>query len=54
LVGRVVDDKTKELVTALLAYPNVETDWIPPKAARVQPVKPVIPLSHLKTWLDPI
>jgi transcriptional regulator with XRE-family HTH domain len=47
-VGRVVDDKTKELLTALLAYPDVEPGWTPPKAASIQPVMPVIPIGLVK------
>ena len=50
-VGRVVDDKTKELLATLLAYPGVKTDWKNPKAlgaAPVTPTMPVIPLSFAK------
>jgi len=50
-VGRVVDDKTKELLATLLAYPGVKTDWKNPKAlsaAPVTPTMPVIPLSFVK------
>jgi len=31
-VGRIVDEKTKELMDALLAYPDVKADWRVPKA----------------------
>jgi transcriptional regulator with XRE-family HTH domain len=48
-VGRVVDDKTKDLLTALLAYPDVEPDWTPlPKTTSVQSVMPVIPIGFVK------
>ena len=50
-VGRVIDDKTKELLATLLAYPGVKTDWKNPKAlsaAPVTPTMPVIPLSFVK------
>jgi len=32
-VGRVVDEKTQELLAALLAYPSVKAEWKTPKAA---------------------
>ena len=44
-VGRVVDAKTKDLLAALLAYPNVKAEWKFPNAAAT---KPVIPLSFMK------
>jgi hypothetical protein len=44
-VGRVVDEKTRELLDALLAYPDVKIEWKVPKA---QGVMPVIPLSFVK------
>ncbi|MDB5621096.1 helix-turn-helix domain-containing protein [Tardiphaga sp.] len=47
-VGRVVDDKIKELLTSLLAYPDVEPDWTQPKTTRVQSVMPVIPIGFVK------
>ncbi|GGF07233.1 transcriptional regulator [Aliidongia dinghuensis] len=47
-VGRVVDDKIKELLAALLAYPEVEPGWAPPKATSIQAVTPVVPLSFIK------
>jgi transcriptional regulator with XRE-family HTH domain len=31
-VGRLVDEKTQELLAALLAYPNVKAEWKAPKA----------------------
>jgi transcriptional regulator with XRE-family HTH domain len=47
-VGRVVDDKTKELLAALLAYPDVEPGWSRPKAASAPAVMPVIPIGFAK------
>jgi transcriptional regulator with XRE-family HTH domain len=50
-VGRVIDDKTNELLATLLAYPGVKTDWKNPKALSATPVTPtmpVIPLSFVK------
>ena len=50
-VGRVIDEKTKELLAALLAYPNVKTEWKFPKAVSAMPVTrdmPMIPISFLK------
>ena len=44
-VGRVVDETTKQLLAALLAYPNVKTDW---KVPHVSSAMPVIPLSFVK------
>jgi transcriptional regulator with XRE-family HTH domain len=50
-VGRVVDDKTKELLATLLAYPDVKAEWKNPKvlgAIPATPTMPVIPLSFVK------
>jgi transcriptional regulator with XRE-family HTH domain len=44
-VGRVVDDKTKELLAALLAYPDVKSEWKNPVALSFMPV---IPMSFVK------
>jgi transcriptional regulator with XRE-family HTH domain len=33
-VGRIVDEKTQELMAALQAYPNVRADWKAPEAVR--------------------
>lgn len=44
-VGRVVDDRTKALQAALLAYPDVKTEWKTPQASAALPV---IPLSFVK------
>jgi transcriptional regulator with XRE-family HTH domain len=40
-VGRVIDERTRELVAALLAYPDVKTDWKTPVALSVMPVIPI-------------
>jgi transcriptional regulator with XRE-family HTH domain len=44
-VGRVVDEKTKELLGQLLAYPEVKMDWKIPKPPSALPV---IPMSFVK------
>jgi transcriptional regulator with XRE-family HTH domain len=44
-IGRVVDDKTKELLAALLAYPDVKREWKNPVALGFMPV---IPMSFVK------
>jgi transcriptional regulator with XRE-family HTH domain len=44
-IGRVVDDKTKELLAALLAYPDVSSEWKNPVALSFMPV---IPMSFVK------
>jgi transcriptional regulator with XRE-family HTH domain len=44
-VGRVVDEKTKQLLAALLAYPDVKSEWKNPIAMSFMPV---IPLSFIK------
>ena len=45
-VGRVIDEKTKELLAALLAYPDVKTEWEDPKSP-LAPM-PVIPIGFVK------
>jgi transcriptional regulator with XRE-family HTH domain len=50
-VGRVIDDKTQELLSTLLAYPGTKSDWKSPivlSAVPVNPAVPVIPLSFMK------
>ena len=47
-VGRVVDEKTKALVTALLAYPDVKSEWKNPVALSFMPV---IPIGFIKDGL---
>jgi hypothetical protein len=44
-VGRIVDDKTRELLKALLAYPEVKPEWQTPTASSALPV---VPLSFTK------
>jgi transcriptional regulator with XRE-family HTH domain len=44
-VGRVVDERTRELLAALLAYPDVKSEWRNPVALSFMPV---IPLSFAK------
>ncbi len=44
-VGRVVDEKTKALLAALLAYPGVRAEWQVPEAAGAMPV---IPLGFIR------
>lgn len=46
-VGRVVDEKSRELVTSLLAYPGTKAEWRTPQASRVVSDAPVIPISFL-------
>jgi hypothetical protein len=36
--------KTKELLAALLAYPNVKTEWKSPKAVGSMPVRRDMPI----------
>jgi transcriptional regulator with XRE-family HTH domain len=40
-VGRVVDEKTRALVAALLAYPDVKNEWKNPVALSFMPVTPI-------------
>ena len=47
-VGRVIDDRIRELLAALLSYPEVETAWISPEATGVQAGTPVIPIGLVK------
>ena len=50
-VGRVIDEKTRELLDALLDYPDVQAEWKSPKALSalpVSPTMPVIPLGFVK------
>jgi MmyB-like transcription regulator ligand binding domain len=44
-IGRVVDEKTRELIAALLAYPDVSSEWKNPVALGFMPV---IPMSFVK------
>ena len=47
-VGRVIDDKTKELLDALDAYPGVNPAWRKPGSTVASATDPVIPLSFSK------
>lgn len=50
-VGRIVDEKTKELLAALLAYPGASAEWKTPKAPSAGPARPempFIPISFMK------
>jgi hypothetical protein len=40
-VGRVVDEKTKELLAMLQAYPDVKTEWEKPHSLSVLPFIPI-------------
>jgi transcriptional regulator with XRE-family HTH domain len=44
-VGRVIDERTKELLAALLAYPDVKAEW---KNPMVLSAMPVIPIGFVK------
>ena len=44
-VGHIIDQKTKDLVADLLAYPDVESDW---KAPEVSSPLPMIPISFAR------
>lgn len=44
-VGRIIDDQTHELLAALLAYPDVQSEWQSPDTDHGTPV---IPLSFVK------
>jgi transcriptional regulator with XRE-family HTH domain len=47
-VGRVIDEKTEQLLHALHAYPDIKTDWKTSDASMVTSATPVIPLSFSK------
>jgi transcriptional regulator with XRE-family HTH domain len=44
-VGRIVDQKSKDLVADLLAYPDVQSDW---RAPETPGTLPMIPISFVK------
>ena len=47
-IGRVIDEKTQELLTALSAYPEVKTEWKTPKVLSAAPTLPIIPIGFIK------
>jgi transcriptional regulator with XRE-family HTH domain len=47
-VGRVVDGKTKELIAALLAYPDVKADWKSSKVVNLAATMPMIPIGFVR------
>jgi transcriptional regulator with XRE-family HTH domain len=47
-VGRVLDDKTRELLARLLSYPDVEPGWQSPAGMGEAAVLPVIPMDFVK------
>jgi len=47
-VGRVIDEKTAALLSALCEYPDVEAQWKMPGSFSAMPNTPVIPLSFVK------
>jgi transcriptional regulator with XRE-family HTH domain len=47
-VGRVVDERTKDLLAELLAYPCVQAEWNCPEPLPASPALPFIPLSFVK------
>ena len=46
-VGRVIDEKTRELLSALAAYPDVKMEWKTPRSS-ARRATPVIPLSFIR------
>jgi transcriptional regulator with XRE-family HTH domain len=47
-VGRVIDEKTKDLLRELYAYPDVKVDWKMPGTLPSSSAEPVIPLRFSK------
>jgi transcriptional regulator with XRE-family HTH domain len=47
-VGRVVDEKSQDLISALLAYPETKPEWRNPPVQRTPSELPVIPIRFLK------
>ena len=47
-VGRFVDEKSQELVAALLAYPGTKSDWRTGRPGRLVSDVPVIPITFVK------
>ena len=47
-VGQVIDERTRDLLTTLVAYPDVEDVLKPADAAIPEPTLPMIPLSFVR------
>ena len=47
-VGRVIDEKSHDLISALLAYPGTKPEWRTPKAQRTPSDLPVVPIRFMK------
>ncbi|GAB2583664.1 helix-turn-helix transcriptional regulator [Dyella jejuensis] len=47
-IARVIDDGTKELLAALLAYPGTKREWKSPEVQSIVPHTPVIPLRFIE------
>src|SRR5579862_1140452 len=47
-VGRFVDEKSHELVAALLGYPGTKSEWRTPQPSHVVSDVPIIPISFIK------
>ena len=47
-VGRVVDEKTKELMAALQAYPGVKAEWKSPQSLGATSAMPMIPIGFVR------
>jgi transcriptional regulator with XRE-family HTH domain len=51
-VGRVVDEKTRDLLGQLLEYPGVKPEWTSPAVPNIAPVSPVI--SYGFVWKEQV
>lgn len=47
-VGCAIDEKTRELVAALQAYPGVKAEWKSPKVLSTASVMPMIPIGFMR------
>jgi transcriptional regulator with XRE-family HTH domain len=47
-VGRVIDEKSQDLISALLAYPGTKPEWRTPQVQRSPSDLPVIPIRLMK------
>ena len=47
-VGRVIDEKSQDLISALLAYPGTKPEWRTPPVQRGPSDLPVIPIRFMK------